>query len=303
MERDKSGILDPGSRRKEIEAGSPNVVIADIDTTERKQPSAKRKTYTGPMSSEQADKMVAAFRDIGPNMSKVSRACGLDRRTVAKAWKHGVKAHGLAPIAAILETEQAAAREKVAQRWAAEATKDAKVAGMDIAKHAKARENMADDAIRGRTEEANMVRLARGDATQCLAAVARLLPGLNKWAKFTAETLDTSNPKNLQDTVKLMSDVSKVVERAANAANTIMAMERRLLGQPESIVGVQMPDLSMEEALTHYNAMAKTMARGQALGLFPQYLNNKPIEIVDIDPDLPDFEGENDDDALVIADS
>jgi hypothetical protein len=259
-----------GVQKKTIVTEDTNTAIVTVETGPIPSHPRKGTKGKGSMSLEECDLMVEAFRDIGPNFTKVALKCGLDRRTVGAAWKRGVKAHDLPPIIGIIETEKLEARKKVAQRWEGELTTEAKALGMDSANLALSREKMSEDAIRGRTEEANMIRLARGDATQTLAAVARMLPGLNKWAKHAATILNDTNPNSVADAVKLMGDVSKVVERTANAANTIMAMERRLLGQPESIVGVQMDDITMEEAMVHVSAMDRTMARARALGLMPE---------------------------------
>lgn len=185
-----------------------------------------------------------------------------------------MRKHDLPPISAILEAEKAAARRSLAEEAARaadeEAAKHAKIhGGMTAEQMRNAREAMSADAIKGRTEEANMVRLARGDVSQTLAAIARMLPGLQKWAKSAAKHLEDTDPKNVTDALKIIESVSRVIERTAGAADRVMAMERRLLGQAETIVGVQMPDLSMEEAMVHLSATSRTIARAKRLGLVP----------------------------------
>lgn len=157
---------------------------------------------------------------------------------------------------------------------------------MSPARHQKARDSMADDAIRNRAEEANMVRLARGDATQVLAGVARLLPGLQKWAKKAQELLDGSDPKSATEALKIMGQVATIVDKTAGAADKIMAMERRLLGQPESIIGVAMPELTLDEALAHIDATDRTLARAKQLGLIPKYVGQ--AKVIEVDAEAAD---------------
>lgn len=260
-----------GDGRKNNKGRKP--LASDSNDPRYKQGKGRRS-----ITPEEIRLMIQAFRDIGQNMTKVSAACGLNRRTVTKAWEDGIKRYDLQPIRDILEAEQAEARALVAAKWEKEASLDARAAGMDADAHKRAREQMSQDAIKSRADEAQMVRLARGDIAQTLAAVARMLPGMNKWAKHAAEQLEAGGPKNATDALKLMEQVSRIVERTVGAADKIMAMERRLLGQAETIIGVQMPELSMDEALAHLAASDRTLQRAKNMGLIPQNLGHGVVQ-------------------------
>jgi hypothetical protein len=165
-----------------------------------------------------------------------------------------------------LEEEQLAARATMQSEQALLAERQR---GVEAMAGANAREKAAADALEARSQEAQMVRLLRSDVTGGLAAVARTLPGMQKWAQWAAEWMTDHDPKSLREVMKMMSELSKVTERTAAAADRVMAVERRLLGKPEMIVGMALPELTLAEAVEHIEASQETLRNARACGLLP----------------------------------
>ena len=149
------------------------------------------------------------------------------------------------------------------------------------------REKAASQAIDARKQEAQMIRLVRTDVTNELASVARMLPGIAKWAQAAATQLTETQPDNPAAAVKLMEGLARITDNLSGAADRCMAMERRLLGEPEQVVGVMLPDMSMADAVRHIESGHRTLARARRLGLLPP----APID-VDVTSARVDLEDE-----------
>jgi transposase-like protein len=215
--------------------------------------------------------LAQAFREEGQHFSAVARKMGCDRRTVKRGWEEGWQALDCLPIRDVIAAEQATARASIQNDWekkaAAEHWSKAPSGSPQSIEWEKEREQAAKDALASRKEEVQMVRLLRGDTTNALAAVARLLPGIQEWAKQANLMMLKKNPSSPEHALKVIEQASRIVDRVAGAANTVMQMERRLLGQPETIVGVQIPDLTYEEAIVHLEGSERTIRRGIAAGI------------------------------------
>lgn len=247
-------------------------------------------------------RLAQAFREEGPKFSAVARKMKCDRRTVKRGWEEGWPKLDCLPIRDLIAAEQATARAAIQNDWenkaAAEHWSKAEKGSKQAIEWEKEREQAAKDALQARKEEAQMVRLLRGDTTNALAAVARVLPGIQEWAKQANLQLLKKNPTSPEHALKVMEQASRIVDRIAGAANTVMQMERKLLGQPESIVGVVAADLTYEEAMIHLEGSDRTIRRGIAAGILDPRLAGKAVAdggapaIIDMPPvKLPQVRG------------
>lgn len=257
------------SQEKSIE---PNPPAKRVRTPRKKKTNGQ--TGRKSISRKLADTLLQAFREEGPNFSAVARIAGCNRRYAKKAWEHGIVQYQMRAFKDVIASEQEEARLAVRKDWENQHRAEHWASRPDDAQDgielAKRREEMAKDAIQARKEEAQMVRLLRNDVTNGLAAVARTLPGIQEWAKQANLKLLQSGPKDAKEAFKIMEQASRIMDRIGNAASQVMQMERRLLGQPEMIVGVAVPELSFEDALVHLRATDRTLARAEKLGLVPE---------------------------------
>lgn len=221
-----------------------------------------------PITNELYNALLQSFRQYPAEYARAGRAAACDSRTASRAWHQGwVKQNpNWAPISKVLEEEQLSARAQMQNQTAVVAEQQRTAESLQMQAE---REKAAADALEARGQEAQMVRILRTDVTNQLAAVARLLPGMGKWTQWAAETMKDSDPKSIRDVTKMMDAISKVTERTATAADRVMAMERRLLGQPEMVVGHVMAEITMEEAVEHIEASARTLEYAREAGLLP----------------------------------
>ena len=221
-----------------------------------------------PITNDLYNTLLKSFRERPGEYAHASRVAQCDPRTAARAWKVGwVAQNGAwAPISKVLEEEQLAARARMQTGTADKAEAQRTLESIQLQGD---REKAAADALAARGQEAQLVRLLRSDVTGGLAGVARLLPGMQKWAEWAANHMLDTNPKNLRDVTKMMEALSKVTERTAAAADRVMAMERRLLGKPEMIVGMALPEITLSEAAEHIDCAQETLEYARECGLLP----------------------------------
>ncbi|KKN72207.1 hypothetical protein LCGC14_0413440 [marine sediment metagenome] len=230
------------------------------------------------------DKLVEAYRENPSNHSNAATHALCDRRTARRGWEKGWSAGRnplpwAGPISQLIAEEQTIARARVLdeRKRAMEPIVDAEL------QTSYDREKAASQAIDARKQEAQMIRLVRAGVTNELASVARMLPGIQKWAQVAAEQLSETQPDNPAAAVKLMEGLARITDNLSGAADRCMAMERRLLGEPESIVGLRLPDMSMDDAVRHIEASQRTLARARSMGLLPAAEVVVDAELVDED--------------------
>ena len=237
------------------------------------------------------DKLVEAYREQPSNHSHASTHASCDRRTARRGWERGWSdgrnpLPWAGPISQLIAEEQSIARSRILdeRKRALEPVVDGEL------QSSYDREKAASDAIESRKQEAQMIRLVRADVTNELASVARMLPGIAKWAQSAAEQLQAKNPDNPAAAVKLMEGLARITDNLSGAADRCMAMERRLLGEPEAIVGHRLPDMSMDDAVRHIESGHRTLARARRLGLLPAAQPIVDVEVVDEEHDVSNEE-------------
>lgn len=221
-----------------------------------------------PITNQMYDKLLESFRAYPGEYARAARAAGCDPRTAARGWRLGwVKQNkAWAAISAVIEQEQLSARARVQEATAAEADRARTAIAID---EAADRDKAKADAIEARGQEAQMVRLLRADVTQTLASVARTLPGMQKWATAVAKQMNERDPNDIREATRMLEALSRVTERVAAAADRCMAMERRLLGQPEQVVGLALPEITLDEAIEHIGAAERAAKYLRAEGAMP----------------------------------
>lgn len=226
------------------------------------------------ISYDDYQKLIDAFRATPGQPAVASRAVVMDVRTARKAWEVGLPHLGswARPIKAIFEEEKVRARAILAETKVGEA----KVQVLGIADRAK------EDAASARAGEAAVVRTARLNALGLLAATNRMVAAVvNKFSpRFeglldallpkldpnTGEAIDVK-PEHAERIMKVLLRLSAIVRQGHEASLTALQMERLLLGEPTSILGITVPDLSPQEYIQHVQAANKTLERAARIGL------------------------------------
>jgi hypothetical protein len=189
------------------------------------------------------------------NMSQVAREAGVDARTASKAWNKGFPEHTWAiPIKIALEQEAEAIRAgriAAAQRQQEEEEKRA----------IKARE----DAIETQLSEAMIVSSNRKLLSNVIAGVViplvTVAPELAR--KITADI--QGNVFSPMQRVAVAKEITSMMKATGEITRMVLEAERLRLGQPTQVMGVQIQDLTAEQAANELANMVGSIGSGALL--------------------------------------
>ena len=227
------------------------------------------------ITAEQYEKLVDAYRQRPGSPMACATVAGIDYRTAKKGWEEGwpgVKGRER-PISEIVAEEQAHARARLQdlQQQVDEALAHAET---------KRRQDEADkartDVTQARTEEAQMIRMARGAATGLLITLTHVSKGVTKVGGKVAKALETLaeapgplSPTEMVNLTKLVGNLTTALRQANDAGARAMEMERLLLGEPTQIIGVaHLQEVTMEEAERRIAAAQRALERAKGKGSF-----------------------------------
>lgn len=205
--------------------------------------------------------LLEAYRKSPGNHGNAAKAAGVDPATARRGWHEGWSSIDWAkdPIKVVVEREA----ETIRARLNADLIQKRQTMAAAMAEQ---REKAIADTMQAREQEAQMVRLARNDIMQQLAVVARLLPGMQELAKKAVVEL-AKKDISPQQVISLARHLAHTTDSLAAAADRCMQMERRVLGQPETIVGLQLQPMALAEAEEHIEAGARALRRLKERGL------------------------------------
>lgn len=186
------------------------------------------------------EKLLNAFREAPGNCAFAARRASCARPTAKRAWAKGWPDRDFEPIEVALENEK---REKH------NAHKRALIAQQDQAE--ASREKLRQEALEARAQEAQILKVARGDVLAALVLAADLTTAMRSAVgaikRELAEKPDGSPPdiKPMQ-AMQLLARHSQLVQRAVGAAEAVIQLSRLDRGQTTANIGVGL----IEEDLT-----------------------------------------------------
>ena len=209
------------------------------------------------ITTELYNQMCGAFREQPGDVSYAAKKCGTGYTTAKRAWHLGfawIKNEELKkPIKLRIEEEQAYTRMKLEEEAALARQKEAED---ETRRRRVMQEKALRDVTENRFQEAQMIRLARGASVAMLATLTSVSQGVAKLGVQVQKSLakyserDDLSIQEASNVVRLMATNSTALRQAIDASSRTMQMERLLLGEPGSIIGIQpvMPDITIEEA-------------------------------------------------------
>ena len=229
--------------------------------------------------------MVEAYREIPGDAQYCAKQAGVSRPTAVKAWEEGWPHRGWPPIRTILEEEKILARATRAatQAMVWEQPLPELQEKIQSGFAAEVAERMAkDDAIAVRAREGEMVNLSRENTIALMQTTSKLIQGAFEKAGELMVTIKADDcPMTGSEVVKLVTNVAYLTKTAAEAAKMTMEMERLLMGQPTEIVGLDVRNMSLEDAARTIQLSMQAYERIRARGLLPpsfQPLSTLPID-------------------------
>lgn len=223
-----------------------------------------------PLSREDWDLALEAYR-ANPSVRGVLAAIPHGRPSAERLVNVGVPELGLPPIRKVLEEEArlAALGEKRLERVEAKTAGKLLEARMTALRKAEeARLAILGDAQKQREEEAKLVRMNRQGAVVLAAVQGKLLGGALRMAEALERDL-SEGKGTIKERLGYLRTIANIVQRTAESSAKAVQMERLLLGEPTSILGVQgqgkpSEDMSPEEAGQWLEAANRAFAKARA---------------------------------------
>lgn len=237
-----------------------------------------RRVFTQPIY----DALVAAFRDTPGKISEVARKVGVYRSTAKKAWETGWPDRpGWTAIKDVFQEEQEQIRAALVSQVATAEANKRKAVEEDAAKRELEQQKIRDlakqDAISIGVDEVRVVRASQINARAALAASNAALQGAYRQLSFYRDYIEKMPAQELQEKVKdplHMAHVFKAArvtayigKVATEVAKTTMEMERIRTGRPVAVVGVELVDLTPQQALEELEAAQASLRDAVEAGL------------------------------------
>ncbi len=235
------------------------------------------------------EKLLDAYRANPGNHAGSAKVVGCARKTAKRGWDFGWnKFEWAPPIKDVIAQEQVSARARVQQseemetetQWAIEEALATDTPLGEVrqqayldrqAERAKAKEQ----AIAARKAEGQMVGGIRKAATQSAASLLRIGNGINALADRVDKELATmaAKPKDFKVGAALVTinKYASAVRDLTIAGKTAVELERLHLGDPTSIVGVQLEgafdEAPMDDVMREISKAAQAIADAKEKGI------------------------------------
>jgi hypothetical protein len=217
-------------------------------------------------SAELYSKILEAYQNHPADHETVARITGVTSATAKQTWEKGWPSYPWAePICNQVVSVNVAARDKIQERRRKDDQELIQRADL-ILTSSKA------DAAESRAEEGVMIRRTRQTGMMALNAMAQLLPGLmhlgdacNDALKDMAYSGEVAPFMVISMMEKFASTYGKIV--AAN--KSAMEMERLWLGEPTSILSMQMDEIEtmpIEQLVREFETFKQNLLRSKERG-------------------------------------
>jgi len=226
---------------------------------------------------EVVERLLEFYRTRPGSVNAAAKHAGCCQRTAWKAWEFGwgpEVPYAIRPMKDIIAEEQEYARARMMEL---ELEAKRLQAGEDARKKSEIRDKALRDATEIRTHEAQMIRVGRSAATGLLVTLANLSKGAAEIGDKVRGALEgfarkpDLTPLDAAHLTRVVSGLTGALKQASDAAQRCMEMERLLLGQPQSIVGVShaVEGMTLDDAQARIEAAQRALERAQQRAAMP----------------------------------
>ncbi len=209
-----------------------------------------------PVTRELYAKLVAGFTDAPGNATYAAKVAGCDRRMAKRGWELGWPLLTWAgPIRRVVEQAQLEAQEKARAEEVERARQAARV-----------KDDARTDAMKTHEEEGRLVKVARVNVVQLLAASARIGPALQVLGERVKQAIE-ANELSATEAASLLRNLSATATQTVRAGQMALELERLHRGDPTQIIGVAPVEMSPEEAVREIEMAQADLARFKRRGL------------------------------------
>jgi hypothetical protein len=224
------------------------------------------------------------------NTADCARVLGVSRSTVTRAWSRGWMERK--PVLPAIK--QVLAQELMTVR--SERTK-AHMAAIEE-ERAEVHHQAISDAARARKQEALMVQATRTVAGRMLSQAVRMTAGIETLTtelaaqivdEYTGTDESGQRKKTITQKLRVVRDVQQIAKDSAHLAEQAMVLERKFLGEPEKILGID--TMGVDEAVAELYAGAKAIRRA----------TTTMVNVTPVDDPIAGIIAQIDDPAAVLA--
>ena len=237
-----ASVLADGA--EELRAALSATVQAELDAERQARPKARKRAVEHKVAKQQAALADAEVRRRADTVAEVQRA----------------------------ESEADELRRHIAEQALRERDEAARARATKEATEEAEREKARQQALEARTQEAQLVRLARGAAIGTLGGTMRLMPGLAKLADQLRAAIDAGQIP-IDKAASTIGQISRTVKDATLAAQVVIELERLHVGAPQAIIGVVQHEISVDEAVSAVQEAEAAVQRARQLGLVVESQN------------------------------
>jgi hypothetical protein len=237
-----ASVLADGS--EEVRAALTATVQAELEAERRARPKARNKVAERRAAERQAALADAEARRQADTVAEVQKA----------------------------ESEADELRRRIAEQSLREREEAARARAAKEAAEEAEREKARQQALEARTQEAQLVRLARGAAIGTLGGTLKLMPGLAKLAEQLRSAIDAGKIP-VDKAASTIGQISRTVKDATLAAQVVIELERLHVGAPQAIIGVVQHEISVDEAVSAVQEAEAAVQRARQLGLVVESQN------------------------------
>lgn len=123
----------------------------------------------------------------------------------------------------------------------------------------------------------NILRLAKADVIGSLGSLARLNEGMNQLAERLGKQLREGKDKTGKEldidpieAMRILRGFTGAVKSMTEAAQVLVSIDRVKQNLPTSIIGVDVSNVTLEDAIDEIRRAEETIVRAQNIGLIPK---------------------------------
>lgn len=212
--------------------------------TDTSNPTPKPPKRSGPPGKRTIDerkyqKLLAAFRKHGDNFRAVSDECNVHWNTAKRAWEEGWAQQKSKPWA--LPIRDVLKREQIEARAALAREKDDLINDRRIARQQSLQEAIEagfSDIVDSRAKQGKVIRAARDNSIATLIISQKLLRAAVPMADKIAQSLEHENLDVFQR-MRILRQLGRFTHDAIEMSQIVDEMERKALGEPDTVLEVQ----------------------------------------------------------------
>lgn len=228
------------------------------------------------LTKNEYDAMLGSLRQTPHSMNAAAKAAGVSWQVAKNAFEGVYEEEGYPAIRDVLTAERRSARAALRGDGPA---RPEEMALLDDRAKRELEEQQAsrEHAVKVREAEGKMIEAVRGNVLGLLAKTGRMTKSMLQEVDTIEAALQSGKdpsgkPLTLDQRLKYLSTISRIVKSATESARHALEMERLVLGQPTEILGVDVNNMTPADAAATIDLAGWALRRARESGKMPPML-------------------------------